>query len=156
MAELRTRTAHKNERLKNCPACGHKQADEKQECESCGLIFSKHLGFTPVKTITSNFLSPKEIKEIRKTQERLSRIQHDNTSKMELLVHCHKEKLLDMAAHHIGKDETIMNMALSNLETEKSYNKGALLSFLSKPIVIVSLMLLLTLVLITFFLRSYG
>ncbi len=86
----------------------------------------------------------------------MSRIQHDNTSKMELLVHCHKEKLLDMAAHHIGKDETIKSMALSNLETEKSYNKGALLSFLSKPIVIVSLMLLLTLVLITLFLRSYG
>ena len=156
MAETRTRVVPQNSKSQNCPACGHKQAEGKTECDSCGLIFSKHLGFTPIKTITSTFLSPKEVKEIRKTQERLSRIQHDNTSKMELLVHCHKEKLLDMAAHHIGKDETIKNMALSNLESEKSYRTGSLLAFFSKPLAMISIMLLLTLIAIALFLRSYG
>lgn len=155
MAEIRTRIAPQSGKLLNCPACGHKQADGEMECESCGLIFSKHLGFTPIKTITSTFLSPKEVKEIRKTQERLSRIQHDNTSKMELLVHCHKERLLDMAAHHLGKDETIKNMALSNLESERSYRTGSLFSFFSKPLVIISLALLFMLLAIALMLRSY-
>ena len=155
MAETRTRIAPQKGNLQNCPACGHKQAEGRTECESCGLIFSKHLGFTPIKTITSTFLSPREVKEIRKTQERLSRIQHDNTSKMELLVHCHKERLLDMAAHHLGKDETIKNMALSSLESQERYRGSSLLAFFSKPLTIISLMLLLTLVAISLMLRLY-
>ena len=155
MAEIRTRVTPQSSKLHNCPACGHKQAEGGTECESCGLIFSKHFGFTPIKTITSTFLSPKEVKEIRKTQERLSRIQHDNTSKMELLVHCHKEKLLDMAAHHIGHDETIKTMALSNLESEKRHNTDSLLTFFSKPMTIISVALLLMLIAIALMLRAY-
>ena len=140
---------------KNCPKCGHRQIVGNKECEACGLIFSKHLGFIPAKTLTSGFLSPKEVREIRRTQERFSNVQHDNTSKMELIVHCHKEKLLDMAAFHIGKNETIQNMVLGNLEAEKSSRFDNLLSFFSKPLVIISSLLLLMLITITFLLRLY-
>ena len=74
---------------------------------------------------------------------------------MELLVHCHKEKLLDMAAHHLGKDETIRTMALSNLESEKRHHTGSLLTFFSKPMTIISVALLLMLIAIALMLRAY-
>lgn len=102
------------------------------------------------------FLTPKEIKGIRETQDRLSRIQHDNTSKMELLVHCNKEKLLDMAAHHLGKDETIKNMTLGNLEAEKHYKSNHdFFSFLTRPMIIIPFILLVLLAAMALMLRSY-
>lgn len=156
MAELRTRLNIDQRDLKKCPKCGHRQLIGRKECDSCGLIFSKHMDFTPIKTVMGGFLTPKEIKGIRETQDRLTKVQHDSTSKMELLVHCHKEKLLDMAAHHLGKDETIKNMTLGNLEAERHYKANYnFLSFLTKPAIIIAMMLLLMLTVFTLFLRSY-
>jgi len=156
LAETRTRISIDQGNLQKCPKCGHRQLPGRNECDSCGLIFSKHMSFTPIKTIMGGFLTPKEIKGIRDTQDRLSRIQHDNTSKMELLVHCHKEKLLDMAAHHLGKDETIKNMTLGNLEAEKHYKSNYnFFSFLTRPLVIIPFILLILLTAIALLLRSF-
>ena len=156
MAETRIKVSTGNYKTMSCPKCGHKQAELNIECESCGIIFSKHLRFTPIKAFTSRFMSPKEVVEIRKTQERFSKIQHDNTSKMELLVHCHKEKLLDMAAFHIGKDDTIKNMSLGSLEAERHYRaRYGFISFLTKPLVLIPFMLLLFLTAIALMLRTY-
>ena len=156
MAETRTRLNIDQGTLQKCPKCGHKQLPGRAECDSCGLIFSKHMSFAPIKTVMTGFLTPKEIKEIRDTQERLSRVQHDCTSKMELLVHCHKEKLLDMAAHHLGKDETIRNMTLGNLETEKHYKSNYnFVSFLTRPTVIIPFIMLVLLAAMALMLRSY-
>jgi len=152
----RTRMSIDQGNLQKCPKCGHRQLTGRDECDSCGIIFSKHMSFTPIKTIMNGFLTPKEIKEIRNTQERLTRVQHDSTSKMELLVHCHKERLLDMAAHHLGKNETIKNMTLGNLEAERHYKTNYnFFSFLTKPLVIIPFILLVLLTAIALMLRTY-
>jgi hypothetical protein len=83
-----------------CPSCDYKQHAMNTECVACGLVFSKHLKYVPVKTLINKFLSPKEIMEIRRAEDKFNKVQHDQTSKAELIIHCQKENILDLASYH--------------------------------------------------------
>lgn len=100
------------EKLYSCPACGQVQLASNTECDSCGIVFSKHLKYTPVKAFLNKFLSPKEIMDIRRTEDKFSKIQHDGQSKAELIVHCQKGKLLDLASYHVRRENDKNGMEL--------------------------------------------
>ena len=162
MAVTKTRIRLGDEKTTTCPSCGHRQIAVERECEACGLIFSKHLGFTPTKVLTSGSMSAKKIAELRKTNDMFTKVKHDTTSKMELLIHCHKEDLMDMAAYHTGPNnsddkvkQTIKNLTLGKMEKEHHSIIGELFSSIFKPLIIIPLVLLVLLLLATLFLRSY-
>lgn len=96
----------------SCPACGQAQMATNKECDACGIVFSKHLKYTPIKAFLNKFLSPKEIMEIRNTEDKFSKIQHDSQSKAELIIHCQKEKLLDLASYHVRRENDKSGMEL--------------------------------------------
>jgi hypothetical protein len=98
--------------LYSCPACGQVQVDTNKECDACGIVFSKHLKYTPIKALLNKFLSPKEIMEIRNTEDKFSKIQHDKQSKAELIIRCQKEKLLDLASYHVRRENDKSGMEL--------------------------------------------
>ncbi len=96
----------------SCPACGQAQVPTNRECDACGIVFSKHLKYTPVKALLNKFLSPKEITDIRRTEDKFSKIQHDQQSKAELIIHCQKESILDLASYHVRRENDKNGMEL--------------------------------------------
>ncbi len=146
--------------LISCPSCKHNQNLSNLECEACGIIFSKYMDYSPIKTRLNKFMSPKEVSDIRKTQERFTRIKHDVESKIELIVHCHKENLLDLAAHHLKQDSDKTGKNMIKRLVSSSYNElkqSAFLRFInivSRPTIIIPSILLLFLVILTILLRK--
>lgn len=162
MAVTKTRIRLGDDKTVTCPSCGHRQIAVERECEACGLIFSKHLGFTPIKVLTSNSMSAKKIAELRRTNDMFTKVKHDTTSKMELLVHCHKEDLMDMAAYHTGANnsddkvkQTIKHLTLGKMEKEHKSMAGDFFLSIIKPSILIPLVLLGLLLIATLFLRTY-
>jgi ribosomal protein L37AE/L43A len=161
--ETRTKIPYRSDDHVTCPSCGFKQKKRAGggECESCGIVFSKHLSFTPIKAALNKFVSTREIAEIRDTQERFTNIKHDVSSKMELIVHCQKEKLLDMAAHHLKKEddraglEAIKKLATNIYTEEKNDTVSKMLELFSRPLILVPAALFIFLLIMTLLLRSY-
>lgn len=146
--------------LTSCPSCRHKQSITNLECEACGIIFSKYMSYSPIKTQLNKFISPSEVADIRNTQERFTRVKHDVESKVELIVHCHKEKLLDLAAHHLKQDSDKNGINIIKRLVSSSYNEFKQGSFLrlvntiSKPTIMIPSILLFLLVVLTILLRK--
>jgi hypothetical protein len=152
--------------VKTCPACNYKQSPLNQECEACGIIFEKYDRYTPIKAITNKFLAPTEITEIRNLQKYLTKIQHDTSSKTELILRCQKEELLDMAAYYIKKQNDKKGIALIKKISTLSYNKSNnykaetktqtfIGQLLEAPFLLAAAILLLLLLGFTLFISSY-
>ena len=161
MPEIRTKLPYQSEELIPCPSCGYRQKKDVSACEACGIVISKHLAFTPIKASINKFMSPRDISEIRKTQDKLTKVQHDVGSKMELIVHCQKEKLLDMAAYHMKKDndktglEVIRKLSGGIYTDETNGRLSRLLSLFSRPLILIPALLFVFLLIMTMVLRSY-
>ena len=146
--------------LFSCPACKHKQLSTNRECEACGIVFAKYMAYSPVKAQLDRFMSAAEISDIRSTQDRFTRIKHDASSKMELLIHCHKEKLLDLAAHHLKNENDRAGMSVIRKLVSGIYSEQEtgfvprFLSAVSRPSVIIPVVLLLLLTVMTMILRN--
>jgi hypothetical protein len=143
-----------------CPACSHKQSGTNKECEACGIVFSKYIGYSPVKTQMNRFMPSSEIADVRRTQERFTKIKHDVASKTELLIHCHKEKLLDLAAYHLKQDNdktgmSIIRKLISGAYSEQEQTRfSRLASAVSRPSVMIPAVLLILLAVMTLILRN--
>ncbi|MEI6079826.1 MAG: hypothetical protein WCQ53_04220 [bacterium] len=137
--------------LRNCPSCRHKQASSNMECEACGIIFSKYMEYSPLKASLNRFMSPSEISDIRDTQQRFTKVKHDVESKVELIVHCHKNKLLDLAAHHLRQEndrsgmDAIKKLVSSNYTEQDQGNFLKFVNAISRPSIMIPIVLLLML-----------
>jgi len=146
--------------LMTCPSCKNKQAEVNNECEACGIIFSKYMDYSPIKARINSFLSPAEISDIRATQERFTKVRHDMESKVELIVHCHKEKLLDLAAHHLKKEEDKTGMGMIRKLVSGSYKEHGqgvfqrFINTISRPSIIIPMVLLILLMIMTIILTK--
>ena len=118
------------------------------------------MDYSPIKTKLNKFMSPSEISDIRDTQERFTRVRHDMGSKIELIVHCHKEKLLDLAAHHLKKEDDKTGMGMIRKLVSGSYkesNYGVFQKFIntvSRPSIMIPMVLLILLMVMTIILRE--
>ena len=153
-------SAPPNVELMTCPSCRHKQSGSKNECEVCGIIFSKYMDYSPIKTRLNRFLSPAEISDIRATQERFTKIRHDMESKVELIVHCHKEKLLDLAAYNFKKEDDKIGMSIIKKLVSGSYKESGpgvfqrFINTMSRPSIMVPMVLLVLLMIMTIILTK--
>ena len=156
----RVRIQNTNAALIPCPACRHKQSGTNKECEACGIVFSKYIGYAPVKAQMNRFMPPSEIADVRRTQERFTKIKHDVASKAELLIHCHKEKLLDLAAYHLKQENDNTGMSIIRKLVSGGYSEqetGLLSRFfsaVSRPSVMIPAVLLILLGVMTIILRN--
>ena len=131
-----------------CPSCHYKQSKINTECEACGLVFSKYLNYTPVKANINKALSASEIKDIRETHKRFTRVKHDRGSKTELIIHCKKNETLDLAAYYLGRSKDREGIKILKGLLSTSYKgsedvKNSLSSELMKsPFLFISIMIL--------------
>ncbi len=138
-----------------CPSCEHKQSSVNLECEACGLIFSKYLKYTPIKAFLNKFMSPKEIMQIRKAEERFTKVQNDRQSKTELIIRCQKERLLDLASYHTRRENDNDSMDLIKKLSSSLYIDNEKGKSVWTPSLIMSSIILVILAALTLILRSY-
>ena len=112
------------------------------------------MSFTPINLETNRLMSPSEIAQIRKTQDSLSKSSLDIGSKMELIVHCHKEKLLDLATHHLKKENDTHSLNVIKKLVSTNYSNKTI-DWIKNPFIMISAALLAVLLIITLMLRSY-
>lgn len=144
-----------SESLIFCPSCEHKQSSFNTECEACGLIFSKYLKYTPIKALLNKFMSAREIMEIRKAEEKFTKLQNDTQSKAELIIKCQKERLLDLASYHTRRDNDKKSMELIKSLSSSLYIEEEKAQRTWTPSLILFSIVLGLLAVLTLVLRSY-
>ncbi|MBN1115367.1 MAG: hypothetical protein JXA66_08505 [Oligoflexia bacterium] len=154
------RTAARENKTRVCPACNHLQNYTKDRCDACGLIFSKYMEYTPIKISLNRFVPVSEISDIRKTEEQLS-INNNEPSKVELLLHCFHNRLLDLAAFHLRKKNDreglafVRNLMLSEINNrQREFTFSKFIYSVFRPGILVSLTVLLMLFILCLLLRN--
>ena len=118
------------------------------------------MDYLPIKARLNRFISTSEISDIRATQELFTKVQNDMESKIELIIHCHKGKLLDLAAHHLKKEDDKAGMSMIRKLISGNYKEpgqGVFQRFIntvSTPFIIIPTVLLILLAIITVILRE--
>lgn len=141
--------------LYSCPVCSRSQDANNATCETCGIVFSKHMAYTPIKTMFNRIISPKEIMGIRRAEERFTKIKHDNQSKAELIIHCQKENLLDLASYHTRRENDKTGMELIKKLSSLFYIGTQKTPRSLTPTLVVFGSALILLLLLTLILRAY-
>jgi hypothetical protein len=144
-----------------CPNCSFRLDRDLKECPSCGIVLSKHLDYIPTKVFNEGPLSTEEISDIRKIKEKL---ENPNAKKQifEILLHCNKEGLLDLAAHHIRdyKEES-GRLAIKTLLKRYSLlpfdsKRTNFLNWITRPFTLLFLLIMTGLIFLTVMLRFHG